>query len=57
MQGQGSRGWEEQQFVVREWVSGTQDFRGGAVSTDDEAQGVATRSGQKERFLENAVQM
>lgn len=57
MQGQASRGWEEQQVVVREWDSGTQDSRGGAVSADDEAQGVATRSGQKERFLENAIQM
>jgi hypothetical protein len=43
---QASRGWEEQQVVVREWDTGIQDFRGGAVSAADEAQGVAIRSGQ-----------
>lgn len=31
--------------AVCEWDTGIQDFRGGAVSTDDEAQGVATGVG------------
>lgn len=47
--------------MVREWDTGIQDFRGGAVSAADEAQGVATRSGQptgqEEKVLENAAQM
>lgn len=36
---------EEQQVVRREWDTGIQDFRGGAVSADDETQGVTTGVG------------
>lgn len=46
--------------MVREWDTGIQYFRGGAVSADDEAQGVATGVGswkdKRKRFLENAAQ-
>lgn len=57
---QASRRWEEQQVVVREWDTGIQDFRGGAVSAADEVQGVATSGqlkGQEDKVLENAAQI
>lgn len=55
MQRQASQGWEELQAVVREWDPGIRDFRGGAVSAGDKAQGVATGvgrlKGQQEKVL------
>lgn len=45
MQRQASQRWGEEQVVMREWDTGIQDFRGGAVSADDEAQGVVTGVG------------
>lgn len=61
MQRQASQGWEEPQAAVREWDPGIQDFRGGAVSAGDKAQGVATGVGSskdsRKRSLENVAQM